>query len=69
MDSLKLIFHERDFTLRDAAILKTLKEKYEQYRAQGRDLEALGMGRAAHLVLAAFRGDFQPTQPTDWGTL
>jgi hypothetical protein len=69
MDSLHINIEQPDFTHRDKAVLTALQEKYVQYRAQGRDLEAMGMGRAAHIAWAVMRGDFAATQPTNWSAL
>jgi hypothetical protein len=69
VDSLHLNIKQPEFTQREIAVLDALQKKYVQYRAQGRDLEARGMGRAAHLAWAVMKGDFTATQPTNWGTL
>ena len=60
---------EPEFLPVETAILCALLDKHEQYEAQGRDLEAKAMARAAHIVWTALKGDFDDTLPSNFGAL
>ena len=64
-----LDIHQPEFLPVEIEALRELLEKYEQYIAQGRDLEARGVARCVGIVYRCFKGDFQDTQPTGWSEL
>jgi hypothetical protein len=66
---LDIPINEPEFLPVEVAILHALLDKHEQYQAQGRDLEARGMARAAHIMWTILKGDFEATQPTNWSGL
>lgn len=66
---LDLPINEPEFLPVETQILATLLDKHEQYQAQGRDLEARAMARAAHIVWSGLNGTFGDTQPSEWGEL
>jgi hypothetical protein len=69
MSRLDIPLDEPEFLPVEVAILHALMEKHEQYIAQGRDLEARGMARAAHIAWSMLKGEFLDTQPSEWGEL
>jgi hypothetical protein len=66
---LDLPIDEPEFLPVETKILSDLLDKHEQYVAQGRDLEAKAMARAAHIVWSGLKGTFGDTQPSTWGEL
>jgi len=67
--SLDLPIDQPEFLPVEVAILHALIEKHEQYLSQGRDLEAKGVARSAHIVWTMLKGDFVDTQPSEWSEI
>jgi hypothetical protein len=69
MSRLEIPLDDPEFLMREKEMLCALLDKHEQYEAQGRDLEARGMARAAHIAWQILKGEFVDTRPTMWGDL
>lgn len=69
MTRLNVDIHQPEFLPIEVEVLRKLVDKHEQYQAQGRDLEARGMERAARIVWDTLKGDFDATQPSAWVTI
>ena len=53
----------------EKGILLELIDTHERYECQGRTFEANSMAKAARIVFRRLKGDFEDTQPTNWGSL
>ena len=69
MGRLDLDIHQPEFLPVEAEILCTLLDKHEQYKSQGRVLEAKAMERAIRIVWDTLKGNFDDTQPSEWVAL
>jgi hypothetical protein len=63
MSRLDVDVNQPEFLPTETEVLRKLVDKHEQYQAQGRDLEARAMERAARIVWDTLKGDFDATQP------
>lgn len=58
-----------EFLLVEKIALRKLKDKHEQYEAQGRDLEATAMRKSFFMVFNTLKGDYVDTEATGWDSL
>lgn len=69
MSRLEIDINQPEFLPVEIRILHELKDKHEQYEAQGRDLEARAMARAVTIMWRRLKGEFDDTEPTGWDSL
>jgi hypothetical protein len=61
--------NDSEFLPAEINALYHLYDKYEQYKYQGRDLEARGVSRSIGIIYSCLKGDFRDTLPTNHGDL